>query len=183
MDYEEKCLKELNAVKFADRKLSMKNTSSQPTPKISIESSKKLQNFDLVLDKKLIMLVNEPNTSDWRLPKIEWTKPDNSLRQVSCYCWLCQINIYTKSIIISDYIYHCSKTAERVFENFKGFNVDFLGNAPFGVHVVKKDYIEKVSDIFNEKKKTTTTTICKYFLCFCSSVTFSKHNTNQEQKI
>lgn len=81
-DYEEKCLKELNALKLAERKSSAQFEKSLKTNPVS-ENVTKFRNFDYVLDKKLILLVNEPNTSNWHLPQIEWTQNDISLRSVS----------------------------------------------------------------------------------------------------
>lgn len=77
LDYEEKCLKELNAIKLGERKLSLNIGEN------SENASGKFRNFDYVLDKKLILLVNEPNTSNWHLPQLEWTQNDTSLRTVS----------------------------------------------------------------------------------------------------
>jgi hypothetical protein len=84
LDYEEKCLKQLNSIKFADRKLSIGYENKlKGSNEANAVKNTELQNFDYVLDKKLILLVNEPNTSNWRLPKIEWSSNDVSLRQVS----------------------------------------------------------------------------------------------------
>lgn len=107
LDYEEKCLKELNAIKLGERKLSV-NIGE----KSGEDASGKFRNFDYVLDKKLILLVNEPDTSNWHLPQLEWTQNDTSLRI----------------------------TAEKAVKNLEEkLHVDFLGNAPFGVFKNKTD--------------------------------------------
>lgn len=84
LDYEEKCLNQLKAIKFSERKLSDDYDKkligmNQSTDKRNIAE---LQNVDYILDKKLILLVNEDNTSNWGLPKAEWSITDTSLRQV-----------------------------------------------------------------------------------------------------
>jgi hypothetical protein len=88
LDYEEKYLKKLNSIKLTERRLGadfdkQKAASSSENSKISDETKAQLQNVDYILDKKLILLINEPNTSSWQLPKIEWSLSDVSLRQVS----------------------------------------------------------------------------------------------------
>ncbi len=81
LDYEEKCLKELKKLKFSERKL-----STDFDGQLKGESKEKLkslfQNVDYILDKKLVLLVNDPITSTWQLPFAEWTAVDPSLRHV-----------------------------------------------------------------------------------------------------
>lgn len=78
LDFEEKCLKELNAIKLGERRL---GADFDKLPKID-DTKTKFRNFDYVLDKKLILLVYEPDTSKWQLPKLEWSQNDLSLRMV-----------------------------------------------------------------------------------------------------
>lgn len=114
LDFEEKCLKELNAIKLGERRL---GSDFDKLPKID-DTKTKFRNFDYVLDKKLILLVYEPDTSKWQLPKLEWSQNDVSLRM----------------------------TAEKAIRNLDDkLQVDFLGNAPFGVYKSKKDnsYLDK----------------------------------------
>lgn len=79
VDYEDKQLKQLKAFKFAERKLS---TDFDKQNSDNANKKTLFQNVDYILDKKLILLVNEPNTCTWQLPKVEWSVKDASLRQV-----------------------------------------------------------------------------------------------------
>jgi hypothetical protein len=78
-------LKELKKLKFSERKL-----ASDFDAQMKGESKEKLkslfQNVDYILDKKLILLVNDPITSTWQLPFAEWTAVDPSLRHVIFFC-------------------------------------------------------------------------------------------------
>jgi hypothetical protein len=81
VDYEEKCLKDLKKMQFSERKLSCgfdANVKEQSKDKLK----SLFQNIDYILDKKLILLVNDPVTSTWQLPYAEWTAADLSLRNV-----------------------------------------------------------------------------------------------------
>jgi hypothetical protein len=85
LDYEEKCLIELKKLQFAERKLSadFDRIQKEGNQQGNKENMKTLfQNVDYILDKKLILLINDPVTSTWQLPYAEWTGADSSLRQV-----------------------------------------------------------------------------------------------------
>lgn len=79
IDYEDKQIKQLKSFQFGKRK-----TSAQFDKECAEKENKKLllQNIDYILDKKLILLVSEPNSSVWQLPKVELALNDSSLRQV-----------------------------------------------------------------------------------------------------
>ena len=85
-DYHEKNLKKLKEFKFVERKLSANQPEFDPNSNIKTN----FQNIDHILDKKLILLVNDTNTpnSNWELPKIEWTEEDVSLRRVGYFICL-----------------------------------------------------------------------------------------------
>lgn len=77
IDFEDKAKKQLDMFKFADR------NSSSDLEKSGTNRQSYLKNVEFLLDKKLILLVNEPGKSaHWRLPKLEWTLNDKSLRNV-----------------------------------------------------------------------------------------------------
>ena len=51
---------------------------------IDLNNKVNFQSIDHIMDKKLILLVNDPNSgSSWELPKIEWKENAESLRDVS----------------------------------------------------------------------------------------------------
>ena len=70
LDYEDKCLKELNSFKFAPRLLSADFPASSPSD--APASLQRLKNTDHILDKKLILLIRDEATSSWTLPQLEW---------------------------------------------------------------------------------------------------------------
>jgi hypothetical protein len=84
LDFEERCIKELKSVKFGERKLSSNKENPNNDYKNN-ENISYLKNADHILDKKLILLVNDKDSSDWRLPALEWNENDNSLRAVFLY--------------------------------------------------------------------------------------------------
>ena len=85
-DYHEKNLKRLKEFKFGERKLGANQPEFEPN---STNNKTNFQNIDHILDKKLILLVNDVNTpnSNWELPKIEWTEEDVSLRSVGYFVY------------------------------------------------------------------------------------------------
>lgn len=76
LDYEEKCLRALKKMQFAERKLHNGLEKQR-------DDSKSFNNVDYILDKKLVLLINDPITSTWQLPYIEWAANDLTLRTVS----------------------------------------------------------------------------------------------------
>ena len=78
IDYEDKQLKQLKSFEFAKRK----TTAEFDKENSGKDKKLMLQNIDYILDKKLILLVSEPNSSVWQLPRIELALNDSSLRQV-----------------------------------------------------------------------------------------------------
>lgn len=92
LDFEERCLKELKSIKFGERKLS-ENTENQIKDYKNNQTISYLKNTDHILDKKLILLVNDKDSSDWRLPSLEWKETDSSLRIVKSFIFN-SINIY-----------------------------------------------------------------------------------------
>ena len=74
LDYEDKCLKQLQSFSFAE--LVKVNQNS--------DQKKALRTLDRILDKKLILIVYDNEKSVWHLPKLEWNNTiDQSLRNVS----------------------------------------------------------------------------------------------------
>jgi hypothetical protein len=82
LDYEEKSLKRLQSIKLTERRLS--TNEQQEAERRSAATNKRavLQNVDHILDRKLILLVNDKSSSDWQLPSIKLTPSDISLRNV-----------------------------------------------------------------------------------------------------
>lgn len=80
LDYEDKCLKQLQSFNFAERKLS----TSENNLDLGRKNSGVSKTLDRVLDKKLILIVYDTTKSSWHLPKLEWDQSiDDSLRKVS----------------------------------------------------------------------------------------------------
>jgi len=78
VDFQEKNLDKLKKFQAGERKMS----SSQG--EIDLNNKVNFQSIDHIMDKKLILLVNDPNSgSSWELPKIEWKENAESLRDVS----------------------------------------------------------------------------------------------------
>ena len=74
LDYEDKCLKQLQSFSFAER-VNVNQNSDQ---------KKALRTLDRILDKKLILIVYDSEKSVWHLPILEWNSTiDQSLRNVS----------------------------------------------------------------------------------------------------
>ena len=74
LDYEDKCLKQLQSFSFAERVKVNQNS----------DQKKALRTLDRILDKKLILIVYDNEKSVWHLPKLEWNNTiDQSLRNVS----------------------------------------------------------------------------------------------------
>ncbi|RNA09918.1 transcription initiation factor IIA subunit 2 [Brachionus plicatilis] len=124
VDYEDKQLKQLESFQFAKRK-----TSRGFDKEIAETDNKKLllQNIDNILDKKLILLVSEPNSSVWQLPIVELNLEDASLRQ----------------------------TAERAVRGLnEKLEVDFMGNAPVGLYKFKKDSLVEKQYFFKAHYKS-----------------------------
>lgn len=118
LDYEEKCLKELKKLQFSERNLAsdfdLKKSKSDA-------NNSQLQNVDYILDKKLILLVNDPATSTWQLPFVEWTNKDASLKN----------------------------TAERTISNLnENLAVDFMGKAPVGFYKINSDDQKTVNKFY-----------------------------------
>lgn len=91
VDYEDKCLKQLQSFSFAERKLSTdvdeKNIELKKRPNV-------LKTLDRVLDKKLILITYDPERSLWQLPKLEWNnRIDESLRKVTLSLFVNVLNI------------------------------------------------------------------------------------------
>ena len=86
-DFVEKNTAKLRNFTTSERKLSANQPEIDPTSGNRIN----FQNIDHILDKKLILLVNDPNVagSSWELPKIEWKEDAASLREV------CQSILYS----------------------------------------------------------------------------------------
>jgi hypothetical protein len=83
VDYEDKCIKELQSITFSQRKLSTSKENQMSEDDYSKkESISYLKNSDHILDKKLILLVNDKASSNWQLPNMEWIQSDPSLRAV-----------------------------------------------------------------------------------------------------
>ena len=93
VDYEDKCLKQLNTFKFADRKTNAAYNLENQTNNNNIESNSTgvLKNMDRILDKKLILLVYDQDKSIWQLPKLRWEPNEISLRYVGRLVWLCTL--------------------------------------------------------------------------------------------
>ncbi|CAF0805276.1 unnamed protein product [Brachionus calyciflorus] len=124
VDYEDKQLKQLKSFNFTKR-----NTSAEFDKENAQNPNKKLllQNIDYILDKKLILLVSEPNSSVWQLPKVDVSLNDVSLRQ----------------------------TAERAIRDLnEKLEVDFLGNAPVGVFKSKQDSLIEKQYFFKAQYKS-----------------------------
>lgn len=121
IDFEDKAQKELEMFKFGQRITA--SAASQELEEMSMDykasdkgGKKKaapLQNIERVLDKKLILLVHDAKTSNWELPKIEWTPTtDPTLRHA----------------------------AERAVSGLNDkLRVQFLGNAPVGIYKHRTD--------------------------------------------
>ena len=94
LDFEDKAQKELELFKFGKRMTSTATELDDASdPKSSEKGGKKkaapLQNIERVLDKKMILLVHDSKTSNWELPKIEWTVTDHTLRYVGLsFLWI-----------------------------------------------------------------------------------------------
>ena len=86
VDFQEKNLAKLKNFQPGERKLS----SAQA--EIDLNNKANFQSIDHIMDKKLILLVNDPNSGNasWELPKIEWKENFESLRDV----FICLIVIY-----------------------------------------------------------------------------------------
>ena len=97
VDYEDKCLKQLQSFSFAERKLSTdvdeKNIELKKRPNV-------LKTLDRVLDKKLILITYDPERSLWQLPKLEWNnKIDESLRKVILSLFVNVLNVLNQKLI------------------------------------------------------------------------------------
>lgn len=112
MDYEDKCMKQLQAFTFADRKTSVGLEQTAVKKPAGV-----LKNLDKVLDKKLLLIVYNPQKSQWQLPEMEWSQTDESLR-----------NTAQRSVNL---LYDDKQDLAG------NFQVDFLGNAPAGVYKTK----------------------------------------------
>jgi large subunit ribosomal protein L46 len=123
VDFEDKQLKSLKACQFAERK-----TSNEFDKQAGTQNKKLLlQNIDYILDKKLILLVSEPNSSVWRLPRVDFLLNETSLRQ----------------------------TAERAIKDLSDkLEVDFMGNAPVGVHKANKNNVVEKQYFFKAQYKS-----------------------------
>lgn len=132
VDYEDKCLKQLQSFSFAERKLSTdvdeKNIELKKRPNV-------LKTLDRVLDKKLILITYDPERSLWQLPKLEWNnKIDESLRKVILSLFVNVLNVLNQKLI---FIFK-KQTAERsVNELNVDLKVDFLGNAPAALYKLR----------------------------------------------
>jgi len=116
VDYEDKCLKQLNTFKFADRKTNdvynLENQTNNNNNNNENSPTGVLKNMDRILDKKLILLIYDQEKSIWQLPKLRWEPDEISLRY----------------------------TGERLISSLNDkLKVDFLGNAPCAVHKSKQD--------------------------------------------
>lgn len=80
LDYEDQCMKQLQAFTFADRKTGKDGMGEQTAVK---KPAGVLKNLDKVLDKKLVLIVYNQAKSQWQLPEMEWSQSDESLRNVS----------------------------------------------------------------------------------------------------
>ncbi len=75
VDFEDKCIKQLQSFSFAERK-TVANSSAIKTPNV-------LKTLDRILDKKLILIIFDTKKSVWKLPSLDWDpKSDESLRCV-----------------------------------------------------------------------------------------------------
>jgi hypothetical protein len=135
VDFEDKCLKQLKAFKFAERRIGSQFQDDQVR-------SQYLKNIDHILDKKLILLTK--SNDNWELPKIEWTPGDHSLRNVLTIFE----HTYRPTFKLYDNFLFFIKSAERLVSSLnKYLNVQFLGNAPVGVYKSQTTdkFVDKVS--------------------------------------
>ncbi len=96
VDYEDKCLKQLNTFKFADRKTNAVYNLENQTHNNNNNNNENsptgvLKNMDRILDKKLILLVYDQEKSIWRLPKLRWEPDEISLRYVGRLVWFVRL--------------------------------------------------------------------------------------------
>lgn len=92
VDFQEKNLAKLKSFQAGERKLS----SAQG--EIDLNNKANFKNIDHIMDKKLILLVNDPNSgASWELPKIEWKENVDSLRDVCCFFIL---SLHNKFLLI-----------------------------------------------------------------------------------
>jgi hypothetical protein len=88
----------MQSIKLAERRVS---TNEQHEAERKANKKTVLQNVDHILDRKLILLVNDKSSSEWQLPSIKLMPSDMSLRNVISLFHLVSIfNIIHNVIIV-----------------------------------------------------------------------------------